>query len=97
MNIHLDIFWCVFDILYRLFSPLISVLDMVRYSPSWSITSLPFMLIVLLSTSSIVHFFACDDPDTMCTWIVPVMFILLLLKHLNSPIDLSGCFFAVFA
>ena len=50
------------------------------------------MFIVLMSSSSIVQFFATDDPVVMSTWIVPSMLILLLLNYLKSPIDFFGCF-----
>ena len=36
--------------------------DIARCSPNLSIMSLPSMFIVLMSTSSIVQFFAIDDP-----------------------------------
>ena len=54
------------------------------------------MFLVLMCTSSIVQFFATDDPHVIYTWIVPSMLILLLLKHLKSPIDFSGCSIFVF-
>ena len=57
--------------------------------------SLPVIFILLLSTNRIVQFFAVDVPDVISTWIVPSIFILLLLKHLNSPRDLSGCWIFV--
>ena len=84
------------DILNNFSSPWFCCGDIVKRSPSLSITSLPIMFIVLMSTSSIVQFFANDDPDVISTWIVPSMLILLFLKHLNSPIDFSGCFIFVF-
>ena len=95
-NIHLDIFCCVLDLLNNFTSPWFCCGEIVKRSPSLSITSFPIMIIVLMSTSSIVQFFAIDDPDVISTWIVPSMLILLFLKHLNSPIDFSGCFIFVF-
>ena len=94
LNILLDIRWCVFEILNKFSSPLFVVI--VRRRPNWSMMSLPMMLMVLLQIRSIVQFFALNEPDGMSTWIVPIMSILLLLKHLNSPIDLFGCFIGVF-
>ena len=81
--------------LNTLFSPLFVVV-IVRRRPSLSMMSLPMILMVLLFTSSIVQLLAFYEPDVMSTWIVPIISILLLLKHLNSPIDLFGCFIIVF-
>ena len=81
--------------LNKLFSPLFVVV-IVRRRPSWSMMSLPMMLMVLLLTSSIVQVLAVDDPDMISTWMVPIISILLLLKHRNSPIHLFGCLMVVF-
>ena len=81
--------------LNKLFSPLFFVV-IVRRRPSWSMMSLPMMLMVLLLTSSIVQFVAVDDPDVISTWMIPLILILLFLKHRNSPIDLFGCLMVVF-
>ena len=95
--IYLDIHWCVFHILSKFFSPFMFGFVIVRRRPSWSITSLPNMLIVLLSTNSIMHFFALEESDVMSTLIIPVTSTLLLLKHLNTPIDLFGSWMIVFS
>ena len=94
-NIFLDIFWCVLDMLSNWFSTLLCFGDTAKCSTSLYITSLPTMLIVLMSNSSIVQFFALDDPHWMSTWIVLCTLMLLLLKHLTSPIDFSGRFIFV--
>ena len=94
-NIHLDILWCVLDILSNFFSPCECGGVIVRRRPSLSIMSLPMMFIVFVSTSSMLQFFAVLVPEVMSTWIVPSILILLLLKHLNSPSDLLGCWIFV--
>ena len=88
------IFLLCIGILNSCFSPLLCCSDIAKCNPGLSITSLPRLLIVLMSTSSIVQFFAVGYPDWMCTWIVPCKLILLLLKHLSSPIDSLGSVFS---
>ena len=51
------------------------------------------MFVVIKSTGKIALFLAFRDPDLMSNWIVPMISVLLLLKHLSSATDLSGCFF----
>ena len=55
-----------------------------------SMMSLPIMFIVLTSTRRIVHRYAAEDPVFSSSCIVPLITILLLLKNLNFPGDLSG-------
>ena len=93
-NIHLDILKWVFVMLSKFLPPFCCV-PIVRRRPSLSMMSLPIIFIVLVSTNRIVQFFAVDVRDVMSTWIVPSMLILLLLKHLNSPRDLSACWIFV--
>ena len=57
-----------------------------------SMMSLPIMFIVLMSTRRIVHRYAAEDPVFSSSCIVLLVTILLLLKHLNFPGDLSGSF-----
>ena len=89
-NIHLDILKWVFVMLSKFLSTSFCCVPIVRRRPSLSMMSLPIIFIVLVSTNRNVQFFAVDVLDVMSTWIVPSMLILLLLKHLNSPRDLSG-------
>ena len=54
------------------------------YPQFWN-RSLPRRFIVLFGTTRISQFLAALFPDVMFIWMMPCIFILLLLKHLNSP------------
>ena len=90
--IFLDVLFCVFELLSNRFSPFRFFGDIVRCSPSLSVTSLPIILIVIESTNSIAHRCPNDDPEFISNWIVLFIPTSLFLKHLNSPSKNSSGF-----
>ena len=80
----------------QLFSGFVCVGFDVKCSPILSMMSdrsFPRLFMVLISTSSIVFFFAVVKPDWLFGWIVLKIKILLFLKHLNPLSDFAASFF----